>query len=246
MLISYYTCLLIVYVFKGQHIDTSLMETQLACLVPNASNFLTGGVDTMNRYGSGNSTIVPYQVFYCSDGNGLAIGIGSDKQFAWFCAALGLDDLLVDENATKYSTNANRVRNRSVLVPIIENQMKTKTRPEWELIFEQQSEEYNKLEGKSSAKSNSTTFPYGPLRKISEAFACEQAVSRDMTMNIKNTDGCDIQLVGHPVKYSRTPCTSPEDTLPPPLVGQHTDDILMNLCMYSSKDIESLRLLNVI
>lgn len=221
----------------GQHVDTSLMETQLATLVPNAGVYLTGGTETMHRWGSGNSTIVPYQVFYCGDNKGLAIAVGSDKQFQLLCEAMDAAYLLQGENLEKYRTNACRVKHRKELVPLLEMQFRGKTRAEWERIFAAQESE---LKG--------TTFPYGPLRKISEAFECDQAVARDMTIPVPNhkTIPGDVNLVGHPVKYSRTPCSSPEDTLPPPILGQHTTEVLSSLCNLGESELVELRELKVI
>ena len=228
---------------RGQHVNASLMETLLSCLIPNASNYLTGGVDQMHRWGSGNSTIVPYQVFYCGDGNGLAVGVGSDKQFELFCTAIGLTELLVGENAKLYGTNGNRVRNRLVLVPIIEKQMRTKTRAEWEAIFDAQQAALN--EGNPTP---STTFPYGPLRRVSEALNCEQAKARDMVLHVNNhaTIKDTIKLVGHPVKYSRTPSTPAESTRAPPILGQHTREVLSGICAYDAARIDRLALDGII
>lgn len=212
----------------GQHLNTSLMETHLTCLVPNASAYLTSNIETMNRYGSGNSSLVPYQVFYCNDKKGIAIGIGSDKQFELLCEVLDMKYLLENENQIKYKTNANRVKNRNVLIPLLCDKIKTKSRSEWEYLF-QRKEEINR-----------EIFPYGPLRKISEAFECEQAKAREMIFSVNNhkTIRKKLNLVGHAVKYSRTPSTTPSETLPPPVLGQHTIEILTNICNYNEHQIK--------
>jgi succinate---hydroxymethylglutarate CoA-transferase len=221
----------------GQHVDTSLMETHLATLVPNAGVYLTGGTETMHRWGSGNSTIVPYQVFYCGDNNGLAIAVGSDKQFQLLCEAMEVPHLLQGENVPKFKTNASRVKHRKELVPLLEAQFRTKSRSEWEAVFAAQESQHK-----------GTTFPYGPLRKISEAFACEQAVARDMVMSVPNHKKIpgSVNLVGHAVKYSRTPCSAPADTLPPPVLGQHTNEVLSSLCALDESELAELRGLKAI
>ena len=154
-----------------------------------------------------------------------------------------MPELLSGENKKLYGTNGNRVRNRLVLVPIIEKQMKMKTRAEWESIFDAQQVAFN--EGNPTP---STTFPYGPLRKVSEALNCEQAIARDMVMHVNNhaTIKDTIKLVGHPVKYSRTPSTTPECTRAPPILGQHTREVLTTICNYDSEKIDLLQAQKII
>lgn len=201
----------------GQKVETSLMESQLAALVNIASSYLTAGVDLKKKWGTAHPSIVPYQAFLCSDKLSMVVGVGSDPQFVDFCATIGRSDLSSND---LYKTNALRVSNRTTLVEIITDIMKTQPRSFWEAQFKESS------------------FPYGPVRGIKESFEDEQAVARNMTVEVVHPKCGPIKVVGPPVKYSRTPCVI---DLPPPLLGQHTDDILKDLLGLSDQRCRHLK-----
>lgn len=201
----------------GQKIDTSLMESQLASLSYIASNYLTANIDQNKRWGTAHPSIVPYQAFMCSDELSVVIGIGNDAQFREFCDAIESQDLKMNES---YKTNALRVKNRKVLVAEISQIMKSNPRAFWEAKFAKYS------------------FPFGPVRGIKEAFDDEQAQFRDMVVKVEHPKCGSIGVVGPPVKYSRTPC---QVESAPPLLGEHTDEILTDLLDYSKDKINHLR-----
>lgn len=191
----------------GQHVDTSLMEAQLSTLVNVASSYLSTGEESNKRWGTAHPSIVPYQAFECGDGASLVIAIGSNKHFTDLCHALDASHLL-PPNSEQYSDNAKRVANRGQLIPALKQIFASKNRQEWETIFK------------------SYHFPYGPVRSIQEAFEDEQALHRDMVVEVGHPVVGALKVVGHPVKYSRTPACV---RLPPPLLGQHTTEVLKEL-----------------
>lgn len=217
----------------GQHIDTSLMEAQLSSLVNVAGNYLTGGVDQQHRWGTGHPTIVPYQTFQCKDHRHIALGIGSDKQFVSFCDAFymkkfsGLDSdssgcVNTLKGDSRFLTNSDRVKNRTVLVSLLQERFLTRSRDDWEKHFE--SFESMKNKEKEQTGTSFVMFPYGSVRSVEESFNCPQAKARNMVVQKEDLGGNPLKLVGHPVKYSRTPCD--EVRLNPPKLGEHTDEVL--------------------
>jgi succinate--hydroxymethylglutarate CoA-transferase len=201
----------------GQKVETSLMESQLAALVNIASSYLTAGVDQTKKWGTAHPSIVPYQSFSCSDRLSIVVGVGSDPQFVEFCSAIGRSDLSANE---LFRTNALRVANRVALVGIITDIMKTQPRPYWEAKFKDYS------------------FPFGPVRGIKESFEDEQAIARNMSVEVTHPKCGPIKVVGPPVKYSRTPC---EVALPPPLLGEHTDAVLADILGLTAQQCKDLR-----
>lgn len=201
----------------GQHVDTSLMEAQLSSLVNVASNFLTTGIDNSKRYGTAHPSIVPYQAFTCSDGKSIMICIGSDTQFKSLCDSLGMPDLAGN---TLYRTNDLRVKNRDRLVSLIESVFLSQPLDVWMKQF------------------SSYHFPFGPVRSIKESFDDPQAQFRNMSVSVDHPRCGPIKVVGPPVKFSRTPSSI---RLPPPLLGQHTVEILKEILDFKDSTISELK-----
>lgn len=162
------------------------------------------------RYGNAHSTIVPYQCFKAQDGY-IVIAVGNDSQFRKFAQALGAADWSSDE---RFATNSARVRHRAVLVPLIEAALVQKTVSAWTDLF------------------RSIDVPAGPVNTMDQAFAEEQVQAQQMQIDM---DG--IALVGSPLKLSETPVSY---RVPPPRLGQHTDDILAGLG-YTAAQIAAFR-----
>jgi len=219
---------------KGQRIETSLMETQLSALVNVASNYLITGKDTSKRWGTGHPSIVPYQTFACAGDGYMFVAIGNDAQFKALCEALQAcgvltqdeQEILFSENrngekravSEKFSTNANRVKHREVLEPLLQTILLRQDVRFWDASFDK------------------LGFPYGPVRSVEEALCCPQAKARNMVQNVHHPQCGDIQVVAPPVKFSRTPCSIRS---PPPLLGEHTGHILESVLGFSQDEISS-------
>ena len=200
----------------GQRVDTSLMEAQLSSLVNVASNYLISGEDTSKRLGTAHPSIVPYQAFKCGDGKFISLAVGNDGQFLDFCRALGREEWARD---ARFLTNVDRVLNRDVIIPLLDDIFLTHTVDYWLGAF------------------SNRGFPCGPVRSIEESFSCPQAVERGMVQEIDHPKCGPIKLVGVPVKYSRTPCSI---RLPPPLLGEHTQHVLTDILGFSDDEVAEL------
>lgn len=186
----------------GQNIDIALVDAQIASLVNMGTNYLLSKQDPA-RVGNEHANIVPYQVFEVSDGH-LNVAIGNDEQFRKFCDVINRSDLSKNQ---KYSTNIMRVSNRSELIPILKRELKT----------HKKNDLVDKME--------KMKVPGGPINKLSEVFASNQVSEREMKiqMNNENSEKGFVELIGNPVKFSKTPVSYRH---PPPYCGEHSDEIL--------------------
>lgn len=204
---------------EGQAIDMALLDTQVAMLANLGSNYLSTGV-APQRVGNAHQNIVPYQVFETSDGH-LILAVGNDGQFAKFCSVAGRADLAQDP---RYAKNADRVRHRSTLVPLLAELLKTRKKQEW-------------LSALEAAK-----VPCGAINNLGEVFADPHVQARGMTVAMPHPLTDTLRLVASPMKLSATPV---QYRRPPPLLGEHTHEVLGELG-WSGDEIESLRNLGVI
>lgn len=188
---------------EGQVVDMALLDTQVAMMANLGANYLTTGV-APKRIGNAHQNIVPYQVFETADGH-LILAVGNDGQYAKFCDVAGRPDLAQDPRFIK---NADRVRHRAVLVPLLADILKTRKKHDW-------------LSALEAAK-----VPCGAINDLGEVFADPHVRSRGMTVAMPHplTDG--LQLVASPMKLSATPV---QYRRPPPLLGEHTDEVLQEL-----------------
>jgi crotonobetainyl-CoA:carnitine CoA-transferase CaiB-like acyl-CoA transferase len=187
----------------GQAIDMALLDTQVAMLANLGANFLTTGVPP-RRVGNAHQNIVPYQVFETADGH-LILAVGNDGQYAKFCDVAGRPDLARDPRFIK---NADRVRHREVLVPQLAEIFKTRKKHDWLAALE-------------AAK-----VPCGAINDLGEVFADPHVQSRGMTVAMPHPLTDDLKLVASPMKLSATPV---QYRRPPPLLGEHTDEVLLEL-----------------
>jgi crotonobetainyl-CoA:carnitine CoA-transferase CaiB-like acyl-CoA transferase len=188
---------------EGQVIDMALLDTQVAMLANLGANYLTTGV-APGRIGNAHQNIVPYQVFETADGH-LILAVGNDGQFAKFCGVAGCPELAQDPRFIK---NADRVRHRAVLVPLLAAILKTRKKYDW-------------LPALEAAK-----VPCGAINNLAEVFADPHVQSRGMTVNVPHPLSDSLQLVASPMKLSATPV---QYRRPPPLLGEHTDEVLQEL-----------------
>lgn len=200
---------------EGQYIDLALLDVQAAVLANQAMNYLTTG-NAPGRLGNAHPNIVPYEAFPTADGY-LILAVGNDSQFKSFCAVAGLDDLPLDE---RYATNRKRVANRDALVPLIRQAMVAKTTDEWIAALE---------------KAN---VPCGPINTLDRVFDNPQLTHRGMVKQLDHPTAGSVPTVGNPIKFSKTPIT---DEKAPPMLGQHSDEILRQVADLSDDQIAKLR-----
>ena len=204
---------------KGQKVEVSLFESQIAWLINVASAYLVSG-EPPRRYGNAHPNIVPYETFPTADGY-IAAGAGNDAQFARFCKVLGLEDLPDDP---RFRTNADRVNNRHVLIPLLRERFRTRTTEEWIAALE------------------AASIPCAPINTLDRVFAHPQTRARNMLVEVEHPTIGQLKMVGLPYKLSGTPLGIYRH---PPLLGEHTDEVLDELG-YSPAEIEDLRARGII
>ena len=192
---------------EGQHIDIALVDSQLAWLINEGTNYLESG-DLPQRRGNGHPNIVPYHVFAVADGHAI-IAVGNDSQFARFCDFLGCADIVPD---ARFATNLARTQNRNALLAVIGPRLAA--RPLAAVI----------------AGLEARKVPVGPVNTIDLALGSDQAQARDMVVAMPRADvqKGQVRLLGNPLKLSRTPVTY---RLPPPHCGQDSQEILAQLSL---------------
>ncbi|MBI5353269.1 MAG: CoA transferase [Chloroflexi bacterium] len=197
---------------RGQLLDISLFDSQLGWLANVASNYLISG-NLPKRHGNAHANIVPYQSFQASDG-WFAIAVGNDRQFVRLCEMLGRPDLALNE---KFSTNSVRVQNRDELIPILRSIFITRKANEWLADLEK------------------AEIPCGPINNFDQVFSMPTVKEREMLIKMDHPMIGELPLVGSPLKLSDTPV---EYRLPPPLMGEHTHEVLKSLG-YTQEQIQS-------
>lgn len=202
----------------GQHIDVSLLDCQIAWLVNEGANYLVSGVDP-HRRGNEHPNIVPYSVFEVADGH-VILAVGNDAQFQRWCGFAGAGDLATDP---RFTTNADRVRNREALYAAMPPYMATKTKQAW-------------IDGLAKVG-----VPCSPVNTIAEVFADPQTTAREMRLKMPHPlaggDGT-VPLIGNPLKLSETPVSYRHA---PPVLGQHSDDVLADWLQLQADAIAALR-----
>lgn len=190
---------------EGQHIDLALVDTQLAWLINEGTNYLESG-QLPTRRGNGHPNIVPYNVFAAADGH-VIVAVGNDSQFGRFCEYLGCPGIAAD---TRYATNLARIANREALMALL----------------------CPMIAGRSMAETiaglEARKVPVGPVNTLDAALGSDQALAREMTVRMDRADVArgHVTLLGNPLKMSRTPVSY---RLPPPHFGQDSAEILGNL-----------------
>jgi formyl-CoA transferase len=200
---------------EGQYIDMALLDVQVAMLANMASNYHNSGKPP-KRWGNAHANIVPYQTFACADGH-IIVATGNDAQYQKFVEAGGRAELASDP---RFATNPLRVKNRDVLVPLLEAMVARRTRDEWIALLE------------------SVGVPCGPINDIGEVFDNPQVKARGVAIDLPHPTAGKVTLVRSPMKLSATPATSNQ---PPPLLGQHTDQVLREVLGRSDAEIAALR-----
>jgi crotonobetainyl-CoA:carnitine CoA-transferase CaiB-like acyl-CoA transferase len=201
---------------QGQYIDIGMMDTTVAMLANAGMNYLHGG--SLGRLGNAHPNIVPYQPFRTSDGF-IIVAIGNDSQFSRFCELAGRPDLSTD---SEFGTNDARVRNREALLPILIKIFAARSSDEW-------------LSGLEAQK-----IGCGPINNLQQVFDDPHVEAREMviTMDHPLSGNAGAQLIGSPMRFTETPVTYRH---PPPLIGQHTEEVLREKLGLSDGDLSTLR-----
>lgn len=205
---------------EGQAIDMALFDCQVAGLANQAMNYLSGGM-VPGRMGNAHPNIVPYQVFATSDGH-LILAIANDGQFRRFCKAAGLENLGSDP---RYATNAERVGHREELISLLTPVFTTRSNVEWIAALE------------------TANVPCGPINRVDQVFADPQAQARGLTVSMPHAGSGELDLVASPLRLEKTP---PEYRHAPPLLGQHTSEILYDVLGLDAEEVATLQRAQII
>jgi crotonobetainyl-CoA:carnitine CoA-transferase CaiB-like acyl-CoA transferase len=205
---------------QGQHIDLALFDAQVAALSHLAMIYLVTGQQPA-RLGTASPITCPYQAFECADAP-IMIAVGNDSQFVKLCEILGRPELASD---SRFKTNPDRARHRLVLVPLLAEVLKTRRVAQWYADFD------------------AAGVPSGPINTFAEVFADPQIMHREMLMHMAHPTIGEIPQVANPVRFSAAPV---QYQRPPPLLGEHTADVLRELLHMDEPGIASLRQRQVI
>ena len=205
---------------EGQWVDACLFDSSVAMMSIMNLNYLVTG-KAPGRAGNAHPNIVPYQVFACADGH-VIIAVGNDSQFAKFCSVVGRPEWATD---ARYAKNANRVRNRDVLVPLIAELMRTRTQRAW----------LDALEPLS--------VPCGPINRLDQVFADPQLAARRMHIELPHPLAGKVPQVASPIRLS---ATALDFERAPPLLGEHTAEVLRDRLALPAEAIADLAARGVI
>jgi len=200
---------------EGQHIDLALLDVQVASMINIAQAYLSAGI-VARRNGNAHPSVVPSQVFDCADGQ-VMLAAGNDGQFAKLCETAGHPDLARD---ARFATNEARVRNRELVVATLQATLRGKSAVYW------------------TEKLAAAGVPCGPINDIAAVFADGHVQHRGMRVEMQHPLTGTLAVVGSPLRLSETPV---EYKLPPPLLGQHTDEVLTGVLGMGRSEIERLQ-----
>ncbi len=200
---------------RGQYIDMSLLDVQVAWLANQASNYLVSG-ESPGRMGNAHPNLAPYQTFRAADGD-VIIAVGNDRQFVALCHALDAADLAVDP---RYATNSGRLACRRELVAALDHRTRIRSK-EWLL-----------------SALTAAGVPVGPVLSIQEALNNPQVRARGLVRSIVDARGTPVPFIANPVRFSRSHL---EYERAPPTLGEHTAEILSRSLDRDDPEINALR-----
>src|SRR5699024_9830000 len=200
---------------EGQHIDLSLLDTQLSSLANVSSSYLNTGEEPL-RVGNSHNNVVPYQVFQCKD-YPIMLSVGNNKLFEKFSYLLNHSEWIEDE---RYCTNTQRLKNEKELVSKIQEILKEKNADEWIQLF-------------SNAK-----IPAGKVNTIEQAFQQKQVKARRLVETLKHPKIGEIKMTKSPLRFSNL---NVQTKTPPPMLGEHTQELLMENLGLTMKEIEQMK-----
>lgn len=205
---------------QGQHIDLALLDAQVAAISHVGMMYLVSGQQPP-RLGNVSPITCPWQSFDCADGQ-IVIAVGNDTQFGALCRELGHPEWAADE---RFATNPMRAKNRDVLIPMIAQVLLTRGVRDWYDTFE------------------AAGVPAGPINGFAEVFADPQIVHRQMRFDLPHAAAGQVPQVANPVKFSATPV---QYDRAPPVLGQHTDEVLRERLGLDDEGLAQLREAKVI
>jgi formyl-CoA transferase len=200
---------------KGQHLDLALLDSLVAVLANQGANYLATGASPA-RLGNDHPNIAPYQVLKTADGS-VIVACGNDNLFRKFCEVAGRPALADD---ARFVTNGKRVANRAELTRILSEIMVTRSMRQW-------------LDALEAAG-----VPCGPINTLEQVFAEPQALARGLKLEMAHPTAGKVSLVRSPMRFSATPV---QHEVPPPTLGQHTDEVLKDLLEKNPSEIARLR-----
>ncbi len=200
---------------KGQYIDLALLDVQIASLANQASSYLVGGV-VAKRMGNAHPSIVPYQDFPTADGY-MIIAVGNDGQFRKLCTLLGHAEWGSDE---RFATNPQRVKHRAELIELLRGVTVTRTTDQWVAAMED------------------AGVPCGPINTLDRMFADPQVQARGTRVDMTHPLAEKVSLVANPIRMSESPV---QYRRPPPMLGEHTDDVLADWLGMDDNAVADLR-----
>jgi crotonobetainyl-CoA:carnitine CoA-transferase CaiB-like acyl-CoA transferase len=200
---------------RGEHIDISLLDVQVAMLANQSLNYLTSGVSP-TRLGNAHPNIVPYEAFKTADGY-IVLAVGNDSQFTRFCSLSGKPELSTDP---RFATNPERVKHRAILVPIVAGLLQQQTTAWW-------------LE-----HLNASGVPCGPVNTIAEVFADDHVQARGLKCDLPHAIAGTVPSVASPLVFGGVRQVS---TQGPPVLGEHTGAVLQDLLCLSDSELAALR-----
>jgi len=199
----------------GQHIDMALLDVQVACLGNQALNYLTTGV-APKRLGNAHPNIVPYQDFPTADGD-FILTVGNDGQFRKFCEVAGHPEWADDP---RFASNRARVAHRGKLIPLIRQATVFRTTAEWVAALEQ------------------AGVPCGPINDLAQVFADPQVIARGLRVELPHPLAGSVPQVASPIRLSETPV---EYRNAPPLLGEHSEQVLREWLGMAASEVAALR-----
>ncbi len=200
---------------QGQQIDIGMLDTHVAWLANQGMNYLATG-ENPQRLGNQHPNIAPYQEFPTKDGY-IILAVGNDPTFERFCKAFGQEALLTDP---RFATNPIRVQNRQLVTDTLTPVMKSKTTAEW-------------IEALEALK-----IGCGPINTLEQVFADPHVQARQMVVEMAHGSGETVKVIANPVKLSATP---PSYRSAPPVLGEHTQNVLTDVLKMSAADIAALK-----
>ena len=200
---------------KGQHLDLALLDSQIALLAYQNTNFFATGKPP-RRIGNLHPNIVPYQPFRCADGE-VILACGNDNLYRRFCEAAGCPELA---NDARFATNGKRVENRDELKRLLDAIFARRTKKEWGELLD------------------AAGVPNGPINDIAQVFAEPQVQARGVRIEVEHPVAGRLPMVASPMRFSATPI---EHRTPPPRLGEHTDAVLKEILGKSDAEIARLR-----
>jgi formyl-CoA transferase len=200
---------------RGQHIDMALLDVQVAMLANLSSSYFVSG-DPPARMGNAHQNIVPYHVFHAAD-EFLIVAVGNDGQFARFCEVVGAPEWARDP---RFATNPQRVRHRDLMVGLITERLRARPAREWLRLLEP------------------AGVPCGPINDLAQVFADPQVRHRGMQVRAPHPAAGEVTLVANPIKFSATPIAYDRA---PPLLGEHTAEVLRGVLGLDDAAVDALR-----